>query len=194
MHYRRILALLLGLWLGGGLVMAMFGARSFQTVRSVMNSSNPAFAVQTKPLGPANTRSVLRFQIAEENRFLFQNWEYLQLLLGVFFFSYMLFGTLEGKINLGLALVMVLLTALQRFGISGELGTLGRSLDYLPAEVLNAERARFWMLHSAYLAVEALKFGIGLVLLISVLRHGRSVDPVNKFDMVDKANHRHVNW
>src|SRR3954454_19657853 len=194
MHYRRILCLLLGLWLGGGIVMAWFGARSFQTVHRVMNQSNPVFALQTRPLGQANTRMVLRYQIAEENRFLFQNWEYMQIALGVFFFSYMLFGTLENKFSLGLALLMVILTGVERFGISSELGSIGKTLDYVPADAVNAERAKFWMLHSAYLGCEALKYGVGLVLLATVMRRGRVVDPVNKFDMVDKAKHRHVNW
>lgn len=194
MHYRRIVALLLGLWLGGDILMAWFGARSFQSVNRVMNASNPVFAVQTRPLGPANTRMVLRFQVAELNRDLFQSWEYLQLALGVGFFSYLLFGTLEGKFSLALALAMLLLTAIQRFGLSSELGSIGKTLDYLPADIAVAERAKFWLLHSAYVGCEALKCGVGLILLAVVLRKTRSVDPVNKFDMVDKANHRHVNW
>jgi hypothetical protein len=194
MHYRRIVALLLGLWLGGALVMAWFGARSFQTVNRVMNASNPVFAVQTRPLGQANTRLVLRHAIAEENRYLFQTWEYMQLILGIGFFSYLLFGTLEGKFSLGLALALLLITAVQRFGLSTELGNLGKTLDYLPRDIAVAERAKFWLLHSAYLGAEALKFAVALVLLTVVLRKTRSVDSVNKFDMVDKANHRHVNW
>src|SRR3954454_20775693 len=160
MHYRRILCLLLGLWLGGGIVMAWFGARSFQTVHRVMNQSNPVFALQTRPLGQANTRMVLRYQIAEENRFLFQNWEYLQIILGILFFSYILFGTLESKFTLGLALLMLILTCVQRFGISPELGSTGKTLDYLPADVVSAERAKFWLLHSAYLGCEAFKYGV----------------------------------
>jgi hypothetical protein len=194
MHYRRIVALLIGLWIGGGLVMAWFGARSFQSVERVMNSSNPVFAVQTRPLGPANTRMVLHYEIAEENRYLFQNWEYMQLILGVGFFSYLLFGTLEGKFSLGLALGMLVITGVQRFGISPELGSVGKTLNYLPADVAAAERAKFWLLHSAYVGCEALKFAVAALLLVMVLRKTRSVDPVNKFDMVDKANHRHVNW
>ena len=174
--------------------MAWFGASSFQTVHRVMNQSSSVFALQTRPLGQANTRLVLRYQIAEENRFLFQNWEYMQLILGVFFFSYLLFGTLEGKFSLALALLMVILTGVQRFGISPELGNIGKTLDFVPADIVHAERAKFWLLHSAYLGCEALKYGIGIVLLGTVLRSGRSLNPVNKFDMVDKANHRHVNW
>jgi hypothetical protein len=194
MHYRRIVALLLGLWLGGELVMAWFGARSFASVDRTMNGSNPIFAVQTRPLGHTTTRMVLRYQIAEENRYLFQGWEYMQLILGAAFFSYLLFGTLENKFTLALALGLLLLTGVQRFGISSELGAIGKTLDYLPPEIANGERARFWLLHSAYLGVEALKIAVAGVLLSVVLRRTRSVDPVNQFDMVDKANHRHVNW
>lgn len=174
--------------------MAWFGARSFETVHRVMNESNPVFAVQTRPLGQATTRMVLRHEIAEQNRYLFQNWEYIQLILGVGFFSYLLFGTLEGKFSLGLALFMLVITGIERFGISPELGSIGKAIDYLPADIATAERAKFWLLHSAYVGCEVVKFGVGIVLLAVVLRSGRSVDPVNKFDMVDKANHRHVNW
>jgi hypothetical protein len=48
--------------------------------------------------------------------------------------------------------------------------------------------------HNAYLAVEALKFGLGLILGIIVMSSRRSGDPLNQFNMIDKANHRHVNW
>ena len=194
MRYRRIICLVLGFWLGGGVVMALFGARSFETVNRVMNSANPVFAVQTRPIGPATTRMILRHEIAEENRYLFQNWEYLQLILGVFFFSYMLFGTLEGKFTLVLAFLLLLVTGIQRFGVSPELGNVGKSLDYLPSDIAAAERAKFWLLHGAYLGCEAVKLALGAVILVMTLRRVRSVDPVNKFDLVDKANHRHVNW
>src|SRR5262245_27629850 len=97
MQYRRIMCLLLGVWFGGGIVMAFYGARSFAGVDRIMSQPNPAFSLQTKPLGPAVTRRVLHYEVAEENRLLFQNWEYVQLILGCFFFGYMLFGTLEGK-------------------------------------------------------------------------------------------------
>jgi hypothetical protein len=194
MQYRRIVALLLGLWIGGGIMMAWFGARSFGTVHRVVNESNPAFALQTRPLGRDNTRMVLRYQVAEQNRYLFQEWEYIQLVLGALFFSYLLFGTLEGKVSLGLALGMIALTAIQRFGVSPALGNAGKMLDYIPTDGAGAERARFWLLHSAYLGCDVLKYGTGLLLLGLILRHGRSVDPVNKLDFVDKANHRHVNW
>ena len=194
MHYRRIVCLLLGLWFGGGLVTAWYGARSFGTVADIMNQSNPAFVMQTKSLGPAVTRQVLRFQVAEQNRWLFKSWELMQIGLGLLFFCYLLFGTTEGKFSLLVSLLMVLLTLIQRLAISPELGIIGRSMDYVPADVAAQEHAKFWLLHNAYLGMEALKYGLGVVLGAIVLSGKRSVDTLNQFNMIDKANHRHVNW
>ena len=194
MQYRRIVCLILGLWLGGGLIMAWYGARSFQTPDRVINQANPGFALQTKPLGHAVTRAVLRHQIADENRWLFQSWENMQLLIGVFFFCYLLFGTMEGKVTLLLALVMLVLTAIQRIGVSPTLGALGSSLDYLPPDTVSGERAKFWMLHSVYVGMELAKLGLGIIVCAMVLRRSRTVDPMNQFNMADSAKHRHVNW
>ena len=174
--------------------MAWYGARSFGTVESIMQQSNPAFVVQTKPLGPAMTRMVLRYVVAEQNRWLFRNWEYMQIALASLFFCYLLFGTTEGKFSLGVMLVMLALTVMQRLLISPDLGITGRTLDFAPADLAAQEHARFWLLHNAYLAVEALKFGLGLILGIIVMSSRRSGDPLNQFNMIDKANHRHVNW
>ena len=194
MHYRRIVCFLLGVWLGGGILMAWYGARSFSTVETIMNQSNPGFVVQTKPLGPAATRTVLRYIVAEQNRWLFRNWEYMQIALASLFFCYLLFGTMEGKFSLGVMLAMLALTVIQRFLISPDLGITGRTLDFAPADLAVQEHARFWLVHNAYLAVEALKFGLGLILGIIVMSPRRSADPLNQFNMIDKANHRHVNW
>jgi hypothetical protein len=194
MHYRRIVCFILGLWFGGGLVMAWYGARSFSTVDDIMNASNPAFVLQTKPLGQAATRLVLHYEVVEQNRWLFRNWEIFQIVLGLLFFGYLLFGTMEGKFSLSLCLAMVILTLVQRLGISPELGIIRRSMNYVPAEFTAQEHAKFWLLHNSYLGLEALKYGIGLVVGALALSRKRSSDPLNQFNMVDKTNHRHVNW
>jgi hypothetical protein len=101
---------------------------------------------------------------------------------------------MEGKISLGVMLAMIALTIVQRLLISPELGVSGRILEYAPTDLAQQEHARFWLLHNAYLGIEALKFGFGLILGAIVLSGRRSHDPMNEFDMVDKRNHRHVNW
>jgi hypothetical protein len=114
--------------------------------------------------------------------------------MALLFFCYLLFGTLEGKFSLGVMLAMLAFTLIQRFLISPELGVIARAVEYIPDDLAAQERARFWLLHNAYLAVEALKFGLGVVLGIIVMSRSRSGDPMNQFNMIDKANHRHVNW
>ncbi len=180
--------------MGGGLLMTWYGARSFGTVEEIMNQSNPAFVLQTKPLGPAVTRLVLRYEVAEQNRWLTRSWETMQILLGCLFFGYLLFGTTEGKFSLVVMLMMLAVTLVQHFLLSPELGNLGRALDYLPNDVANQERAKFWLIHNSYLAAEAVKYGLGIILGVIVLSRKRSGDPLNQFNMIDKANHRHVNW
>jgi hypothetical protein len=194
MHYRRIVCFLLGIWLGGGILMAWFGARSFGTVGSIMAQSDPAFVSLSKPLGPGATRMVLHYAVVEQNRWLFKSWENFQITLAVLFFCYLLFGTLEGKASLALMLAMLALTLIQRMWISPELGLTARTMDYVASDLAAQERARFWLLHNAYLVVETLKLGLGTLLGVIVMSRSRSVDPLNEFNMIDKANHRHVNW
>jgi len=194
MHYRRIVCLLLGVWLGGGILTAWYGARSFGTVEAIMNQSHPGFILQTKPLGPAATRSLLRYVVAEQNRWLFRSWETMQICMGVLFFCYLLFGTTEGKFTLSVALVMLLLAAIQRLLISPELGISSSLVEYIPADLAVQERARFWLLHNAYLAIEAVKFGLGLILAAIVLSRRRSGGSLNQLNMIDKSDHRHVDW
>jgi len=194
MHYRRIVCLLLGIWLGGGLLMAWYGARGFNIVESIVAKANPAFVAQTKALGPAGTRIAIRYILAEQNRWLFQSWENMQLVLGAIMFAYLLFGTMEGKVSLAVILVLMGLTLLERLWISPELGLSGRILDYVPSDLKQQEHARFWLLHNTYLGVEVLKFGCGLILGAVVFSGRRSVDPLNQLNMIDKPNHRHVNW
>lgn len=174
--------------------MAWYGARSFGTVETIMAQSNPAFVAQTKPLGPAVTRLVLRYAVAEQNRWLFRSWEIMQIGLALLLFCYLLFGTREGKYSLGVMLILLALAVFQRLAVSPELGIAGRTMEYMPGYLAPQEHARFWVLHNAYLAVEAMKIGFGVILAAIVMRRKVSGDPLNQFDMIDKANHRHVNW
>jgi hypothetical protein len=195
MHYRRMASLLLGLWLGGGLLTAWFAIESFRSVDRLLSAPGPVVAIQIRALGPGGARALLRYQAAEQNRSFFQTWEFLQLIWGVGFFSFLLFGSTEGKFSLLLLLLMLLIVAAQRFFMTPELSSLGRTFDFIPADVPSVERNRFWMLHSIYTGSEILKWGLGLVLGARLIFHRerRSMDTGHQFDVIDKANHRHIN-
>jgi hypothetical protein len=175
--------------------MAWIAIESFWSVDRLLTAPGPVAAIQIKALGPGGARALLRYQAAEQNRSFFETWELLQLVLGVGFFSFLLFGSNEGKASLLLLLIMVLIVAAQRVFMTPELSALGRTFDFIPADVPSVERNRFWMLHSIYTGSEILKWGLGLVLGARLIFHQerRSIDAGHEFDMIDKANHRHVN-
>jgi hypothetical protein len=195
MHYRRIASFLLGLWLGGGLFMAWVATENFHSVDRLLAQPSPLVSTQIKALGTGGARLLLRYQAAEQNRWYFESWEAVQIVLGTGFFFFLLFGSSEGKFSLLLALLMLLIVLVQRFLLTPELVGLGRTIDFIPADVPSTERNKFWMVHGAYSGIEILKWGLGLVLGARIiwLRAGRSGDTRQDLDLIDKADHRHVN-
>lgn len=196
MHYRRIACFVLGLWLGGGVLMAWVAARNLGSVDRLLSQPNPFIAVQLKTLGPEGARLLLRYQAGEQNRWYFESWEVAQIIWGAGLLLYLLFGTTEGKVSLLLVLLMVVLAALQRLLVTPEMASLGRVADFIPPGVPSSERTRLAILANAYASMELLKWALGLALAGQLIwrRRGRSGDPRQEFDVVDKANHRHVDW
>jgi hypothetical protein len=195
MHYRRIATFLLGLWLGGGFLMAWIAIDSFRSVDRLLAMPGPVAAVQIRDLTPGGARALLRSQAVEQNSWYFETWELMQLVLGAGFFSFLLFGSSEGKFSLLLLLIMLLIVAAQRFLMTPELSALDRTFAFIPAGAPSVDRNKFWMLHSLYIGSETLKWLLGLALGASLVFHrpARSRDAGHELDMVDKANHRHIN-
>jgi hypothetical protein len=188
---------MLGLWLAAGLCVYWMERQNLRHVDLLLSGGNPNVTVRLKPLG-VDARSVLLYQASEQNRYHRHKWENLQLLLGTAFFLTMLFGSREDKFVL-LGIVGLLgMVALQRFLITPEIDALGRLLDFAPQDQMGTERNRRWVLEKAALGVEAVKWGVALLLtarmVFSRKRSGRSRDARRQFDRVDKANHRGVNW
>jgi hypothetical protein len=196
MHSRRLACFVLGLWLGGGLLVAWIATQNFRVVDRLMLQPEPGAALHLKELGSANTRLLFRHQVSEQNRAMFESWEYAQFGLGMLFFFFLLFGTREKKFPLLVVLAMLAVVLLQRVLLTPELVSLGRNIDFVPADVPSPERTRFWVIHSAYSGLEVLKWGAGLALAASFIistRRGRSDSPGDEFDLIDKPDHRHVN-
>jgi len=196
MHARRLACFLLGLWLAGGLFMAWVATEGFHDVDRLLSHTNPTATLHYQPLGE-DARPLMRFQASELNRYLFHNWENVQLAIGLAFFVLMLFWSHENKLVLLGILVLLLLTAAQRFLLSPEITALGRIIDFAAATENLQERNQFWIAHTAYAAVEVTKWVIALALttrmVFSSKRSGRSRDARHKLDRVDKRDHGSVN-
>ncbi len=176
--------------------MAWLASSGFRDVDRLMARPGPSAAAGIRTLGYSRTRALLRYQVAEQNRVYFETWEAAQLVGGAAFFLYLLFGTTEKKFGLGVVLAMVLIVAAQRFLLTPELVAIGRSIELLPPGAAGGRSDVFWMMHSAYSGLEALKWGLALVLTGKTVfggRRSRSEDARDDFDLVDKPDYGHVN-
>ena len=161
-----------------------------------MFDEDPAVMVMLKTIGPTAGRAVLRHQVAELNRELYETWEFAQLAIGTFFFLFLLMATREGKFAIGLALLLVLLVAAQRFWLTPELNYRGRPLDFAVKGGPAGDRARFLMVRGIYIGMELFKWAVGLVLAAMLVfrksRRARSGYTRQELNMVDEANHGHI--
>jgi len=180
--------------LGGALLMGWVAMESFRSVDRAMKEPAALSTAQYQKLGPAAVRQLLRYQVSEQNRFLFQNWELAQLGLGLLIFGLLLFGTSVGQIELALPLVMLFLVAIAHWFLTPQMVALGRILDFLPAGAPALEETRLRTLHSAYTVMEILKLAVGVVLgVLLSWRRVRRKGTAREIEAIDDGNNRHVN-
>ncbi len=197
MHARRFACFVLGLWLGGSILVAWMTMENLRSADYLMSAALPAARLELKAMGP-KAQTLLRYQASEANRSLGRNWETAQLAIGACFFLAMLFGSREDQFLLGGLALLVALVTLERLVATPAINGQGRVLDFIPAGQDARERNQLWVLETAHLGIEGAKALLTLVLaarmVFSRKRSGRSRDARRQLNMVDKANHRGVNW
>jgi hypothetical protein len=173
MHSRRLVCLLLGIWIGGAALAAWAAAVAARSPeRLIKEPAAPAARVELKNLGQGAARA-FRYQAAEQNRVLAEDWGRAQLMIGTALFLFLLFGTAERKGLLALALAMLILTAIQRFLLAPEMDALGRVMDYGQPGIDAGGRSKLGAFSTAYRILEALKWTAGGLLALDLARrHG----------------------
>lgn len=174
-QYRRLAALLLGIWLGAGVFADVAVTQNFQTVdRFLQEPGSVSTSRELNSIGRGRERAILRRNAGEENDFIFENWERIQLVLGFALFLLLLFGVRPQKTMLGAVALMTLIVGVQHFLLSPQVADLGRKLaDLPPGDALNS---RFWTLHAIYSGSEILKLLIGFALAVRLATR-RKQDP-----------------
>ncbi len=190
MHMRRFACFLLGLWLGGSLFLAVLTAQSHRLVDRLLANPAPAAGRLIQSAGPEGARLLLRYQVSEANRWYTENWDTVQLCLAALLFFLLLFGSMEGKLNLLAALLLLLLVLVERLVLAPEIIGQGRLLDFLPPEIGAAERSRLLVLQGGATGIQLAKLALGLLLGARLL--GRSGYSGKKVNLVDKADYRHI--
>jgi hypothetical protein len=201
MHSRRLACLLLGLWLSGGLFLALVTAENLRAVERVRHDPGATVKVAWKDIGDAKLDETVDFMLRhlarEQNRFYYEAWEEAQLVFGLFFAFFLLFGTREDKFSLAVPVLMLLITVGQRFVLTPESIAFGRVADFVPDKFYTPERARLAIIAKAYAGAELAKAGLGVLLACRLVfanwfrRSGSDIR--QKLDLIDKANYGHVN-
>ena len=165
LQYRRLAAILLGIWLGAGIFVDIAVTQNFQTVdRFLAAPGSAATSIELNRIGKPVEREILRRNAGEENNFLFENWERAEIVLGVALLATLFFGERPNTLMLLAALAMWLIVGVQHFFLSPEVAEMGRKMADVPGDA--ALTKRFWTFHGVYSGSEILKLLVGFTLSV----------------------------
>jgi hypothetical protein len=120
--------------------------------------------------GHDTVRILLRRSAAEANGSLFEQWEWIQVILGLSLAFVMLFGNRPPKLCIAICLAMLVLVLVERFALTPEIVRLGRTVEFLPADPKAPARVEFGAYHGAYSIVDLVKilggFAISFILIV----------------------------
>lgn len=144
---------------------------NFRTVGTVMGSFDMRAVETAKKVGdPEALRQMLRYFAGEANRYLFEQWEWAELFIGMALFLVLLFGRTYQKFAMAMCLLMLLIVVGERFKLTPAITGLGRELEFSQS----ASR-RFAAYHAAYGYMEIGKIVMGLAMALRLLiRRGSS--------------------
>lgn len=173
---RITLALLLGAWLMGTLLLAGVASENFFIIDRLLNSSasssfssHPAFQKDVAQLPPGEARITLRYVSSEMNRLYFVVWGWIELVIAVLVLALAMESVRRMKFTIVFSL-MLLAVAVMVFYITPEITQVGRALDYVPRDPKPPELAHFGMLHGLYSVLDLLKLVLGFWMAAALVR------------------------
>jgi hypothetical protein len=183
------------MWLAAGITVAWLERADFQTIQDVLSQPDPAVAERVKALGAHEAYLLMGHVASEQRQRTIRSWEDVQLVLGLGFFFFLLFGTREGKLPLAMALLLVGMVLLERFLLMPEALSLARIASFATGRAASAEAIRRMVLSSTHEGFEIVKWLVeaALAAVLVLRRNHRSGDAGDQFHMVDKSDYGHVN-
>lgn len=191
MHTRRLSTLILGFWLGLTVAMFFVATQNFRNVNRLLSAPVGDAAQSLQRLGPESSRSLLRYQAAELNRFYFDWYALAQLVLALIF-SLVFFAASPGRFALIMCGLLIAITGVQKVFLVPEIASLSRMLDFVPAGLEPGIRNRLNSYHAVFGAGEVAKVGALMVVAVRLLmrtgqRSVRRRDPAKVEEHVDNG-------
>jgi hypothetical protein len=159
-QYRRLAALLLGIWLGASILADIAVTQNFRAVDRFLEApGNASTSLALNRIGRDQSRVILRRNAGEENNWIFLNWERAEIALGGSLFLLLLFGDRPQMLSMALCLGMLAIVVAQHFFLDPMITELGRRVDDLQPN--DPEVRKFWILHGFYSGLDILKMLAG---------------------------------
>lgn len=175
MHFRRFVCLVLGMWFGGTVMIAVEASYAHRAPDRILAEPAVGALQHIHAMGREGAGEFMRYTSAEQIRWLRETWDSIQVVIATGVFFLLLFGSSEGKFGLLMAFGMLGLAVFDRFVLTPEIAALGRLSDFIPPGSYSGDHARALMLEGGYVGLEAVKWVLGLALAGSlVFRHQRS--------------------
>jgi hypothetical protein len=195
MHARRFACMLLGMWMAGSALMAWITADSFNAAPRMLATQSPDFGVRLQSMGRAEAGMMLAYPVRQQAAWWMEEWGDFEVALGAAFFVFLLLGTREGKVTLAIALAPLAVAIFQRAFMTPQLLYLGGMLDFVPPNMMAAERGQLDAARMGFILVEALEQVSATVLAVLLIgrQHRRSGLTRQEVDAIDEADDRHVN-
>jgi hypothetical protein len=168
--------LLIGAWLAGSLFMDVTAIVNFRSVDRFLADPGIPSAQLIYGGGHDNTRVLLRRAAGEANGWLFEQWEWIQLVTGLVLLLVFLFGDRPPKIPMALCLLMIAVVLVERFALTPNILRLGRIIDFLPADPKLPDRMTFGAYHGTYSILDVVKIMFGFA-VAGILIVRRKPDP-----------------
>ncbi len=169
MHTRRFSVLILGVWVGLSLAMFFVATQNFVSVDRILEAPAEGAAKILDRLGPGQARALLRHQAAELNRFYFDSYGLVQVLLSALLAVALLFAAQRNRVILGIGAALFLLVCFQKAYLTPEITALGRSFDFGAPGTVFPTRTRFRNFHMAFNITEIAKTVLLLIIGVKML-------------------------
>ena len=164
----RAASWILGLWLGSSVFMIAVATRNFRMVDTLIAQPSAGMRERLNRIPADEVRLLLRHQASELNQLYFSTFEIAGIVLAVALVALTFTGPGASRILKGIALLLLVLVAVEHLVLTPEIIRLGRLADFRILEAGTPEYERFWMFHGAYSALELVKLAL-LVLASGLL-------------------------
>jgi hypothetical protein len=174
--------------------MALVVVQNLHSSGLVMNSPVEPVTRMIRTLGQDQMTLLLHHQAAQQTRNLYYVWEEAQVALGLALGICLYFATQKRMFSLVLCGVMLSLVMFQFWAITPELGYRGREMDFPAGGDTSGGMVRVLLLYQVLVVTEGLKLILGGVLAsyLFVLRTSRKRSSRRQVDLVDDADHSHI--